>query len=137
MIKKAPKWAGVLRMACTLVLAVLFVAGQALAAAGIAPALCQHKASAARSTHHSPHQMKHCCDADPVCNCHLKQSADPVGLPFISGADAGGSHLLHPAGLNQSVAVIPRAPERTIGTDCARARAPSETLFPDTTRLIC
>lgn len=143
MTNKAPKWAGSFRVTCALLLAALFVAGQALhAAAGTSPELCRHKASAVRSSHHSAdqhsaHHTKHCCDADPVCDCHLKESADPVGLPFVSAADAAGSHLLHSAGLDQSIAVISRAPERTLGMDWARARAPSETLFPDTTRLIC
>jgi len=144
MSRTAFKRAGTIRFTCALVLAAFFVAGQALhAAAGITHELCQPKASAPKSGHHCAErhhagQSKHCCCGDPACDCDLKQStSEPASFPFVSGAGSIISGLVHAGALNQNITYIPDAAEKILGTDFARARAPSQTLFPDTTKLIC
>ena len=144
MRKTAPKRAGTLRVTCALLLAALLVAGQAShAAAGITHELCHPKASAPKSGHHCAErhhasQGKHCCCGDPACDCDLKQNtSEPAGLPFVSAANSLIFDLVHTGTLNQNIAAIPDAAEKILSTGWAQARAPSETLFPDTTKLIC
>ena len=142
MRKATPKYEGVLRVTCALLLATLFVAGQALhATAGITHEQCQSKASAPKSGHHCAErhhgsQSKHCCCGDPACDCDLKQNtSEPSALPFVSGANPIVSDLVLAGVLNQNIAAVPDAAAKILGT--GTARAPSETLFPDTTKLIC
>ena len=139
MSKTAINRAGTIRLTCALLLATLLVAGHALhAAAGIADELCQPKASASKSGHHCAErhhaaQSKHCC-GDPACNCHIKQStSEPASFPFLSSADSP----VYAGAVNENTTDIPDAAEKIPGTDWARARAPSQSLFPDTTKLIC
>lgn len=144
MSRTAPKGIVTLRMTCALLLAALLVTGQAMhAAAGITHGLCHPQASGSKSGHHCAGQRhtgqsKHCCCQDPACNCDLSQgAAEPGGLFAVSVANPILSDPIHAGALNQSVAGIPDAGEKIPGTGWAQARAPSETLFPDTTKLIC
>jgi len=133
-----------LRVICALLLAALLFTGQAMhTAAGTTHEPCHPQASGPESGHHCAgqhhaSQSKHCCCQDPACDCDLKQGpSEPGDLFVVSIANPVLSDPIHAGALNQNAGGIPDAAEKIPGTGWAQARAPSETLPPNTTKLIC
>jgi hypothetical protein len=147
MIQKAPKRVRVLRVACALLLAALFVAGQVLHASAAAHEVCHLKAVTSKHAHshsastgqHSAHQGGCCCDTPATCDCNLSQGSDDEGsvLPVTAATNSRSPMSVNPGAVQAHGTVLPQSLVQASSLGWTRARAPSENLFPDTTKLIC
>jgi len=136
-----------LRVTCALIFAALFIAGQALHAAAAVHGPCHMNAARFKHAHthsgsigqHSAHQSGSCCDRPAPCDCDLNQAANDEGsaLPVTAAGNSKSPTSLDPGVVDTHVAVSVHFSEKASSLSCTRARAPSEILFPDTTKLIC
>jgi hypothetical protein len=134
-----------LRVACALLLATFFVAGQTLQAAAATQGPCYLKAATSKPTHtsstgkHSTHQGGCCCDRSTPCHCDLNQGSNDEGsaLPATTATNATSPTSLDPEIVQTRIAIMAYSPEKALCPGWTQARAPSEALFPDTTKLIC
>lgn len=134
-----------LRIAFAMLVAGLFVAGQTLHAAGAVFGPCYAKAVAPKHAHtgsthqHSTHQGGCCCDRSTPCDCDLNQGSNDEGsvLPVSAAANSISPASLNAWVLPARIAAGSCSPEKELYPGWVQARAPSETLPFDTTKLIC
>ena len=135
----------VLRVVCALLFATFFMAGQALHAAAAMQGPCYLKAATPKTAHtrsaghHAAHQGGCCCDRPAPCNCDLNQGSNderPV-LPVTTATYSTSPTSLDPGIVQTPTGLMAHSPEKTLHPGWTRARAPSETLLPNTTKLIC
>ena len=146
MDKTAPKQT-TLRVTCALIFAALFIAGQVLHAAAAVHGPCHMNAATFKHAHthsgsigqHSAHQGRSCCDRPAPCDCDFNQAANDEGsaLPVTAAGNSKSPTSLDPGVVDTHVAVSVHSTEKASSLNWTQARAPSETLFPDTTKLIC
>jgi hypothetical protein len=133
------------RVACALMVIAFFVTGQTLHAAAAVRGPCYLKAVTSKPVHaggtgqHSAHQHGCCCDRPAPCNCDLNQSNRDEGsaLPVAAATNLTTPASLDPGIVQTAVRVMAYSPERALCQGWVQARAPSEALIPDTTKLIC
>jgi hypothetical protein len=134
-----------LHVACVMLLASLFVAGQTLHAAAAMFGPCYLKAVAHKHMHmgstgqRSTHQGGCCCDRPTPCDCDLNQGSNDEGsaLPVTAATNSISPTSLNAWVLPARIAAGSYSPEKGLCPGWVQARAPSETLPPDTTKLIC
>ena len=141
-----PKRILTFRTICALLLATLFVAGQALHAAAATHGPCYLKVVASKHAHvgnNTGHQSIHrggcCCDRSAPCDCDLNQGRKTEGsaLPVTVATNSTGPTSPNPGAIKTDISEIPYSLEKMLRLGWTRARAPSEISFPDTTKLIC
>ena len=134
-----------LHIAFAMLVAGLFVAGQTLHAAAAVFGPCYLKAVAPKHAHkdstrqHSTHQGGCCCDRPTPCNCDLNQGSNDEGsvLPVTAATNSISPTSLNAWVAPARIAAGSHSPEKALCPCWVQARAPSETLPLDTTKLIC
>lgn len=135
------------RVACALIFATLFIAGQALHVAAAVHGPCHMNAATFKHAHthsggtgqHSADQGGSCCDRPAPCDCDFNQAGNDEGsaLPVTAAGNLTSPASLDPGVVDSHVAVAVHSPEKASSLSWTQARAPSEALFSDTTKLIC
>ena len=136
---------GAFRVVCALLFATFFMAGQALHAAAAMQGPCYLKAATPKTAHtrsaghHAAHQAGCCCDRPAPCNCDLNQGSNDEGsaLPVTVAAYSTSPTSLNPGIAQTPTGIMAYSPEKRLHPGWTQARAPSEFLFLDTTKLIC
>jgi hypothetical protein len=134
-----------LRVACALMVITFFVTGQTLHAAAAMRGPCSLKAATTKHAHmdrtgqHSAHQGGCCCEKSAPCDCDFNRGSNDEGsaLPVTAATYSTSLTSLNALAVPTCIAVVAHSPEKTLHPDWVRARAPSETLLPNTTKLIC
>jgi hypothetical protein len=134
-----------LRIACAVLIGGLFVAGQTLHAAAAMFGPCYLKSVAPKHVHtggtpqHSTHQGGCCCDRPTPCNCDLNQGSNDEEsvLPVTAATNSISPDSLDAWVVSARSAAGSCSPEKALSPGWVQARAPSETLPLNTTKLIC
>jgi hypothetical protein len=134
-----------LRVICALLLATFFVAAQTLHVAAAVQGPCYLKAAkpkpacAGRTGQHSTHHGGCCCDRSTPCDCDLNQGSNNEGsaLPITAATNAANPTYLNALAVPTRSAIGPYSPEKALCPGWMQARAPSETVPPNTTKLTC
>lgn len=134
-----------LNIVCAMLVVGVFVAGQTLHAAAAMFGPCYLKAVAIKHVHtgstgqHSTHQGGCCCDRPTPCDCDLNRGSSDEGsvLPVTAATNSISPTSLNAWVVPARIAAGSCSPEKALSPGWVQARAPSEIVSPDTTKLIC